>query len=595
MDEIDKPTNDAAAAGAPTDPTEALRISLLAERTSVVNRREKLLELMEEKSRLLLDALSNNEAAAKLQTQVSAIEKIIQQVTERVLAIDRLVAACVAQKDQTGVPDPASTSPPPQQVRLPSNIPVFREATQDPIAYLEMFSALMQAHQVPQKTWSTALLAGMRSLEVSWVRENIADKQLLWNDAKDKFLGHFLSPALLNRFQSDFNAIRQGPHEDAQVFSDRFAQAASRAKKKVDGEVTHFIESLRDDIKLQVRLLASSNADAVSSFEKASQTVLGIQAALENRSKRSNPTSSGPPESGQPSDSSRSQRHPFCRRCECEHPYGEHIATSSSRPAAPPAQRSSSVRSSHVDAPTLAPEFFAVEVDTAQDPSDGDPHLPVSVPILLNGLLFSDALLDSGSSHSFVHPSVPSSLDPEPVIQPRCIPVKLAMDSSSSTISGTVELDVSHGNKTASGFTFFICNVSPPHRVIIGRDLMPRLGLGFSGISVTLPPRSLPPELTSTARTRVCTDEDPFQSHREAFLSRSADVITANKEIADGSFCTHPDALIRLDTGDAKPLHRKQYPIPQSAHPVIDAFIDELAPTSLVVPAPQVVPTTTPF
>lgn len=65
------------------------------------------------------------------------------------------------------------------------------------------------------------------------------------------------------------------------------------------------------------------------------------------------------------------------------------------------------------------------------------------------------------------------------------------------------------------------------------------------------------------------------------------DVIKRNQNIPLGTFCTHPMAIVSLNTGNAKPVYKKQYPLPMAlTHKVMgqvhkwdDAGITSPAPT----------------
>ena len=68
-------------------------------------------------------------------------------------------------------------------------------------------------------------------------------------------------------------------------------------------------------------------------------------------------------------------------------------------------------------------------------------------------------------------------------------------------------------------------------------------------------------------------------------LSTIQPLIQANEAIPIGSFCSHPSALVRLDTGSASPVHRRQYLIPFHLHATVEETLNEWEQAGIIEPA----------
>ena len=74
---------------------------------------------------------------------------------------------------------------------------------------------------------------------------------------------------------------------------------------------------------------------------------------------------------------------------------------------------------------------------------------------------------------------------------------------------------------------------------------------------------------------------NPFSSHPDLL-----DAIARNQALPVNSFCNRPESVVRLDTGDARPVYRGQYPAPFTLHNAVDKQIAQWKSTGKVVPAP---------
>ena len=68
--------------------------------------------------------------------------------------------------------------------------------------------------------------------------------------------------------------------------------------------------------------------------------------------------------------------------------------------------------------------------------------------------------------------------------------------------------------------------------------------------------------------------------------SALAEAVKANQIIASNAFCSLPEAVVRLNTGDAAPISRRQYDIPFKIAPLVTQQVNEWLVKGKIVPAP---------
>ena len=130
------------------------------------------------------------------------------------------------------------------------------------------------------------------------------------------------------------------------------------------------------------------------------------------------------------------------------------------------------------------------------------------------------------------------------------------------------------------------------HEMVIGTDLFAALGIAIHGVPHTFPGESDPTDSNS-----LSTDENdrawlnaetavPEVAHeqQESVKQGIGPALDKNRAIPDTAACTHPCALIALDTGDAEPVSRRQYPIPLHLQPYVDRQVDKWLQTGRIGP-----------
>jgi hypothetical protein len=121
------------------------------------------------------------------------------------------------------------------------------------------------------------------------------------------------------------------------------------------------------------------------------------------------------------------------------------------------------------------------------------------------------------------------------------------------------------GDKTLST-SLYSMRLQPGITGIIGLDLLPATGITVSGLPIDFPLDEKQIYENSAATSAVNSDSPPAMS--TSFLdpivaqTRKAETFSCCQRC---SACTHPFAVITLDTGNAAPVYRRQYPIPNKA------------------------------
>ena len=128
---------------------------------------------------------------------------------------------------------------------------------------------------------------------------------------------------------------------------------------------------------------------------------------------------------------------------------------------------------------------------------------------------------------------------------------------------------------------------------VIGLDLFPRLGLEVRGVPTTFPETAVE-ELEAITSGYDMHHVDNLAQGVNAYtreLKRSAErlpddqykelmdalrqELEANEGLSPHELCTHPAAVVSLNTGDAEPVFRDQYKVAHALWPVVDAKVQE--------------------
>jgi hypothetical protein len=140
----------------------------------------------------------------------------------------------------------------------------------------------------------------------------------------------------------------------------------------------------------------------------------------------------------------------------------------------------------------------------------------------------------------------------------------------------------------------------------IGLDQFPALGLSVHGLPMAFPDITTPPVLpadgyhldaidadgssASAYTDTLWKDEDKIPDADMATLMDGVSpLLEENAAIPVGSFCNHPDAIVRITLKDPaqRPVFRPQYPVPKIAEPFVDQQITKWEDDYIIEEAPS--------
>ncbi|KAG1439575.1 hypothetical protein G6F56_012254 [Rhizopus delemar] len=117
---------------------------------------------------------------------------------------------------------------------------------------------------------------------------------------------------------------------------------------------------------------------------------------------------------------------------------------------------------------------------------------------------------------------------------------------------------------------------------------MTLLGIGYTGLATSWDP-PCKDEAESPFKDIPAPNEDPYGTNEERtkffeIIDRS---IQANKEIPLNTFCTHPDAVIYLDTPEEATGYRSQYPIADTLKPKVQETVEKWLSQGIITEVPS--------
>ena len=211
----------------------------------------------------------------------------------------------------------------------------------------------------------------------------------------------------------------------------------------------------------------------------------------------------------------------------------------------------------------------------------------IKVPLQINGvhvLAFADTL----ATLSFINPSLVARLNLSLV--PATGGLTLADNSRTSRTSKTTPIPVKCGGLEFT-HSFDVISTCEDIELVAGLDVLNKIGF-----SISFPFHSDHPFVLSLDCKPSLASPDPNLSEsRSDLLARLDPLLEANKAIPIGSFCNHPLAVVTLDTGSAKPIFRRQYPVAHRLQPVVDEQIEEWLAAGIIEAAPDDCPWNSPL
>jgi hypothetical protein len=140
-------------------------------------------------------------------------------------------------------------------------------------------------------------------------------------------------------------------------------------------------------------------------------------------------------------------------------------------------------------------------------------------------------------------------------------------DGSSFTSAGFVTIpNFRFGHLNVANLTVRVADLEAscePTFGLIGLDLFPTLGISVSGVPVNFP--GSPDNDEQIADPSILSHAEFLDKHqvpeklRQQLLDAIRHLLDANAAIPIGTFCTHPSAVVPVNTGDAAPVYTPQY------------------------------------
>lgn len=239
-------------------------------------------------------------------------------------------------------------------------------------------------------------------------------------------------------------------------------------------------------------------------------------------------------------------------------------------------------------------------IGNSHEPSPNQPenhatsHEPILTDLRVNGDLLLCSI-DSGAENSHITHSYWDSADQtvRDTFQKGSEThlIELAVKDTYAPQPGSISLKVQRPHQDVeSGIQHrFFLHQMPRSletrgvKVILGRDLMSKLGISISGLPSPLDDtdhkEESPPEETKPPLVDTSGPPHPLADH-----PRFKEALARNQAIPKDSFCELPEAVVKLDTGDAPATFVRQYPVAHNLQPVVDEQIDKWSKNGKIRP-----------
>ena len=291
---------------------------------------------------------------------------------------------------------------------------------------------------------------------------------------------------------------------------------------------------------------------------------------------------------------------PRCFRCNQPGHYANKCPRLTSAPSARPATNHHIDFDSQQETPP-SPSASSASVNDALDALNGihtslhtieagaaSPHGPIQAPICLASTVELMAYVDTGASHSVIRQSLldalPADIRSSFIPAPRDSTVSLGARDVVTPRIGSVQVPFTWNGRQLS-HRFEILDRPADIDVIVGRDLLSPLGIGITRLPLPSAPPT--PELPPEDDTAPLAEGSDGADHQLARHQRLLDAISRNQAIPRNSFCTLPESIVFLHTGDASPVYRRQYGSAHALEPIINKQIEQWLEDGKVTYAPR--------
>ena len=528
----------------------------------------------------------------------------------------------------------SSTSHLTPTVRPP--IPTFRgsgsTSYSDADEFLSRFEIAMNLTGEPQHRWNLILLnqfSNFTDLQF-WQAHAMT---LPWNDAKTLFIQHFRHPnATLMRID-ELTRVRQKSHESVREYLDRFSSLVRLSGQPHDSPllVSYFRRGLQSPEIRRLIDLREDIQNPYSTYHDLSETALFCEAQLQRQRLDSdavhhqpskqrvhsficshhgpNPTHSTKdcrvlqtstkptfhPPSTTPADMHKSTKEVLpqkpCWKCKTEgHWPNKCPNTAPPKPIISSSSTSGSSSSAASSSATSHPKsmFNMMESDPNLEPPPQQPDLDepqqdesldLLIPVVIQNSEFM-GLIDTGANRSYMKQCHVETLNLTTV--PTSATIKLGDGSTVRQSIQTEPLDLfSNGHQLRCSLGV-LPNIN--YDLILGRDLLFRLGIGIHGVIHPASQTINNPDADDNMLTDSKNDHPITVTPDELAEIHSgiSHVIEQNLQIPNEEFCTFPGSQVHILTGDQKPVFRRQYPIAQAFHNAVTEQIDKWLRTNRI-------------
>jgi hypothetical protein len=137
-------------------------------------------------------------------------------------------------------------------MKLQSQFPTFDKTT-DVRTFLQRIELVLDLNEgIPRSEWSKVFLYIIKDITSGkWIKQNIIDAQLDWEEAKKKFVGHFQRAEYTSQLMNKYTTCKQLKNETVQEYSDKFTDIITELDRKDDDLliISHYITHLHADIQ----------------------------------------------------------------------------------------------------------------------------------------------------------------------------------------------------------------------------------------------------------------------------------------------------------------------------------------------------------
>ena len=565
----------------------------------------------------------------KIQKQLKHLNDELKLYNQSIKVLEESARLRYDREARTTSTAPRATPP---RAKMPKNLPRFdTESKESPVHFLKKFELMLQAEEYPQAKWGQALAIHVKGSGAQWVMTHLANQEN-WQAAREAFLQHFDHPDQKHIKRQRLMNMKQKDTESVRKYSERFEALLEEIGEDDTSEtiLMVFYLGLKKKIKSRYRLAMHMGRSPTSLLE-ATTLAMVIEASKEERldtesgvatsakgareapkDNKSKAGSGGKPLPSPSTSSKESGNRPQlrCDICklnnhatkdcwkkntstsmernptlQCYHCHEKgHIATycpklkSPQGKPMPDTTQLKKLRASQVEPQEDLDELFIndeegykLRVLSERVPSECK---EIMIDLKVNGVAVK-ALVDTGCTNT----TMDEDLAKELRLPLTPSPSKINLGGRHSSLTSQFkakDLTVQYGLHKVHNFEMILAKL-PEKIVYLGMNLMGSLGLGITGLEQSLAEPSsdsFEDDKMLLSETKEWPEEDLIESSsRQDLLKGLEQVIEDNQAIPLGAFCSHPSARILIDTGEAQPVYRRQYPIPAQLYEKVDEQI----------------------